>query len=54
MAGKDDRYKLAHILANSLGVLPFLASAIFYIKRGEGMGRRSGGGDVEEGEVEAG
>ena len=34
MGGQDDIYKLAHILANSLGVLPFLASAIFYIKRG--------------------
>jgi hypothetical protein len=39
VAGKDEEYKPAHILANSLGVLPFLASAIFYIKRREGMGK---------------
>ena len=52
MVGKRDRYKLANILAKSLGDLPFLASAIFYIRGERGWERRSGGDDVGEGEVE--
>jgi hypothetical protein len=39
VVGKHDRYKLANVLAKSLGDLPFLASAIFYIKRRGGMGK---------------